>query len=126
MFGISKLIHLVKLRNRGDELYDLASDAEADPRLYRDPQWWEKVLRTAAAFLALIPLATKERQTMANWMQKIVMIAGLVATAAGALNGAPGLPPKAQGIVAIIGSFAAMIAGLYHPQPGTPTDQPAK
>ncbi len=104
-----------------DALVDDFEDASKHPDLYREPAYWRRVLLAATALGDKLPLPSQGRQTMNNALSKIGMIAGLVAAGAGSI--APGLAgTKAGPVVTLIGTFAAMLAGLFH---SSPTVQPS-
>lgn len=126
MFGLRTLKRDLEIKRDVDALIDVAEDGAAHPAHYRDPNFWRRVLTAAAALASVLPLPVQGRHAMNNWMAKAGMIAGTVVAVAGAFQSAP-IPAKYQGYAALVGSFAAMLAGLYHPQPGVvATDQPAK
>lgn len=120
--AIQQTFRLLLIRKRAVDVYELAAQAEANPRLYRDPSWWQRVVTAGAALVSVIPLPREGRRSMNNLFAKLTMVAGTVVAVAGALQHAP-IPAKYQGIAAMIGSMAATLAGLYHPVPAV-TDQP--
>lgn len=115
-------VRLIKIARAGEDVLDLLEDAAAHPELYRLPTWWERVLIAAQRLVDLIPLPEQGRQTMQNALSKLGIVAGAVVTVAGTVQALP-LPAKYQGWAALVGSFAATIAGLYHPAPNQ--QQPA-
>jgi hypothetical protein len=61
---------------------------------------------------------------MKDIWKKIAIAAGAVASVAGSAKDIPLLPGKYQPIVAAVASIAGILAGLYHPAPGTPAEAP--
>ena len=124
MFGLRRDLRFLKAGKAAKDVYDELDDATQHPSDYRDPAWWRKVLDAAGRLVHNLPLP--QGRVMTNWMQKLGMIAGAAVTVAGALKDTPYIPAQYQPIVAVVGMFAGMLAGLYHPVPVTATDQPAK
>lgn len=123
MFGLRRDWRFLKAANAAKDVYDDVDDAARDPTRYRDPAWWRKVLDAAGRLAKTLPLP--QGFVMNSWMQKIGMIAGAVVTVAGAMKDAPYIPTQYQPIVAVVGMFAGMLSGLYHPVPvPVATDQP--
>lgn len=134
MLGIRRTIRLVKLRNRGDELLELAEDAEADPRLYRDPTWQQRVIDKLADLALLIPLPPAIHEGIrpvgnflkgatTNWKTTLIGIAAAFGYAfLAAMQG--GMKPKDAAIAAGIGLLGAAAGDHSQPDPVTATDQP--
>lgn len=121
MFGLRRDLRFLKAAKAAKDEYDRFDDAARDPSLYRDRAWWTQVLDAAGRLVTNLPLP--QGWMMTSWMQKLGMIAGAAVTVAGALEDTPYIPAQYQPIVAVVGMFAGMLSGLYHPVP-VATDQP--
>lgn len=110
----------VGLYKKGDALMDVFQDAARQPALYTDPAWEQRVISAAMALYQSFPLPEEGRTQMNNALSKIGMVAGSVVAVAGALQSMPGLPPKYQGIATMVGTFAGMLASLFHTSPAQP------
>lgn len=112
-------VRLVQIEQSASDALDLLDAAAKDPTLYRSPTWWEHALIAAQRVYRLMPLPDTGRRTMNNWLKKLAMVAGGVASIAGAAKDVPFVPAEYQPLVAAVGTLAAAVAGLYHPAPGS-------
>lgn len=123
MFGLRRDLRFLKAGKAAKDLYDDFDHAAQHPDDYRDQAWWHTVLDAAGRLVKNLPLP--QGLVMTSWMQKIGMIAGAAVTVAGALKDTPYIPAQYQPFVAVVGMFAGMLSGLYHPVPvPVATDQP--
>jgi hypothetical protein len=62
---------LLKLRSEAEDVLIVAEEAEADPRLYKQPQWWGRLFKEAGELIAVLPIA-KGARDMKLIIEKVV------------------------------------------------------
>jgi hypothetical protein len=114
---------MLRARREALDAWTLAEEAEADPRLYRDPTWWGRLLKQVAELLAVLPLAKEARVKLQEVVLNVTIIAGAVGGLGGYLADAgilALLPPKYASTIGIICGGAGMLAALLRQSPLTP------
>lgn len=85
---------MLRARNEAADVWALAEEAEADPRLYRDSSWWKRLLTQTGELLAVLPLAPEIRQmtflrnVLANYKTTLAGVAAILAALTAVANGA--------------------------------------
>lgn len=59
---------LLTIRARADEVLQLAENAEADPRLYGDPDWRRRLIAAVLRLVAVLPLPVEIRTVIEKLM----------------------------------------------------------
>lgn len=126
--AVKNTARLLTIRGRATDVLDLAEEAEANPRLYRDAGWWSRVVNAVYRLADVLPIAPEARMNMQN----VLLKAGIVLGAIGGLGGYLAdqgilqlLPAKYAGLIGVVCGAAGTIAALLHPAPGKkPTDAP--
>jgi hypothetical protein len=59
--AVRNTARLLKMRSEAEDVLIVAEDAEADPRLYRDPKWWGRLLKEAHELYRVLPIAQETR-----------------------------------------------------------------
>lgn len=121
--AVRKTRDLLRARNEALKEWDIAAEAEADPRLYRDPTWWSRLLIQAGELVAVLPIAKEARVTFQDVMIKATMVVGAIGGLAGYLSDAgilQMLPPKYAATIGIVSGAAGTLAALLHKSPLVP------
>jgi hypothetical protein len=121
---------LLTLRSEAEDVLIVAEEAEADPRLYRDPSWWSRLLTQAGELVEALPIAKEARVNL----KKLQDIALKVTMTAGAIGGLAGyladqgilqlLPQKWAATIGVISGGAATLAALLIKSPLLPKPAP--
>lgn len=114
---------LLVLRARADDVLQLAEDAEADPRLYRDAAWRARLFTAAWRLFAVLPIASEVRVKFQDLFIKATMVVGAIGGLAGYLSDAgilQMLPPKYAATIGVVSGAAGTLAALLHKSPLAP------
>jgi hypothetical protein len=93
--AVKNTARLLKIRNEAEDVLELAQEAEADPRLYRDRGWWNRLLTQAGELIAVLPIAQEVRNmdairgALANHKTTLAGVALIVGGIVAFANGAP-------------------------------------
>ena|SRR5688572_2788495 len=104
---------LLTIRSRGAAWLDVAKEAQANPALYRDRQWWTRMLTATGRLLVVLPIP-KEMQLVIekllgpNWRTTLAgMIGGFVVFMIDAMQGGMSLKGAAMGAaIAVLGQLS--------------------
>lgn len=86
---------MLRARNEAADVWALAEEAEANPRLYRDAAWWKRLLTQVGELLAVLPLAPEIREmtflknVLANYKTTLAGVAAILASLTAVANGTP-------------------------------------
>lgn len=127
--AVRQTSRMLRARNQAADVWTLAEEAEADPRLYRDPSWWKRLLTQTGELVAVLPLAPEIRDmtflknVLANYKTTLAGVAAIAASLTAMANGAPMDDPAViTGFITGVG----LILGKDATKTGvaTPTDAP--
>ncbi len=93
---VRKTARLLTLRSRASDLLTTAEAAETNPALYRDANWWSRLLKQAGALLAVLPVPQEVRdmKLVQNMLMNWKTTLGGIAALAGAISTVANDPSK--------------------------------
>lgn len=104
--AVRNTARLLKIRNEAEDVLEIAEEAEADPRLYRDPSWWTRLLTQTGELIAALPIAPEGRVKFQEILLKVAVVLGAIGGIGGVL--------AEKGIIDMLPhEWAAPIGGLF-------------
>jgi hypothetical protein len=104
--AVKNTARLLTIRNEAEDVLELAQEAEANPRLYRDQGWWTRLLTQAGELLAVLPIAPEGRVKLQDLLLKVAMVLGAIGGIGGVL--------AEQGVINLLPhKYAAIVGGIF-------------
>jgi hypothetical protein len=91
--AVKNTARLLTIRNEAEDVLEIAEEAEANPRLYRDQGWWTRLLTQAGELVAVLPMAQEIRNmdairgALANYKTTLAGVGLLIGAVTAFANG---------------------------------------